>query len=261
MRTERRDEAVSVESWTDSELLKQMRRDDASAIREFYRRYTPVLWKEAARARVQPPVRDDLVNDCLSDSAIHLMQASVAVPKNLTAYLVTAFRHRIVNEYRANARRTAVGLRAATVSENEPAVRELCSEASLRASAGPGAEVPSLSPVLERLSRIVNAGITDDERQMLRWLAASIPQRVIAEWMGITHNAARARVLRLRERLIDLALRAETAWTPRERQELYEFFRRSGLSERARRALEQRQGGESEQGRRPSGPKVPEDDS
>jgi RNA polymerase sigma factor (sigma-70 family) len=260
MRTERRDEAVSVESWTDSELLLEMRRDDASAIREFYRRFTPVLWKEASRARVRPEVRDDLVVDCLSDSAIHLMQASVAAPKSLGGYLVAAFRNRVANEYRTHARRAAiVGRSASVVSDGEHVVREVCSEESLRASAGPGAEVPPLSPVLERLSRVVNAGVTEQERQMLRWVAASIPQRLIAEWLGITHNAARARVLRLRERLIDLALRAETAWSPRERQELYEFFRRSGLSERARRALEQRRG-ESNQGRPPAGPKLPEDD-
>ena len=259
MRTERRDEAVSVESWTDSELLQQMRRDDASAIREFYRRFTPVLWKEAYRARVQLALRDDLVVDCLSDSAIHLMQASVAAPRSLAGYLVAAFRNRVANEYRASARREALGNTAALMSDGEHVVREVCSEASLRASAGPAAELPPLSPVLERLSRVVNAGVTEEERQMLRWVAASIPQRLIAEWMGITHNAARVRVLRLRERLIDLALRAETAWTPSERQELYEFFRRSGLSERARRALEHRRG-ESEQGRHGASPKLPEDD-
>jgi len=112
------------------------------------------------------------------------------------------------------------------------------SEASIRASAGPAAEAPPLSPVLERLSRIIDAGITDDERQILRWVSASIPQRLIAEWLGITHNAARVRVLRLRERLIELALRDAGPWRPGERQELYEFFRRSGLSERARKAVE-----------------------
>jgi len=112
------------------------------------------------------------------------------------------------------------------------------SEASIRASAGPAAESPPLSPVLERLSRIIDAGITDEERQILRWVSASIPQRLIAEWLGITHNAARVRVLRLRERLIEVALRDSGPWRPGERQELYEFFRRSGLSERARRAVE-----------------------
>jgi hypothetical protein len=130
-------------------------------------------------------------------------------------------------------------------------VREVVSEASIRASAGPAAEAPPLSPVLERLSRIIDAGITDEERQILRWVSASIPQRLIAEWLGITHNAARVRVLRLRERLIEVALRDAGPWRPGERQELYEFFRRSGLSERARRAVEgSRSDGAPERSRR-----------
>ena len=53
-------------------------------------------------------------------------------------------------------------------------VREVCSEASLRASAGPAAETPPLSPVLERLSRVIDAGITDQERQILRWISAAM---------------------------------------------------------------------------------------
>src|SRR5574338_663532 len=104
MRTERRDEAVSAESWTDSDLLRNMRRDDASAIREFYRRFTPLLWKEVRRARIPPEVRDDLVHDCLSDAAIHLMEASVTMRRHLAGYLVAAARNRLSNVLRANTR-------------------------------------------------------------------------------------------------------------------------------------------------------------
>ena len=67
---------------------------------------------------------------------------------------------------------------------------------------------------------------------------------------------ARVRVLRLRERLIELALRDAGPWRPGERQELYEFFRRSGLSERARRAVEGSQAaGGPERSRRGAGRK------
>jgi RNA polymerase sigma factor (sigma-70 family) len=225
------------ESWSDHDVLQRMRRDDAVAIREFYHRFTPVLWKIARQARVQPALIEDVVTDCLTDSALHLMQATVAQPANLTGYLVAALRHRLANERRAVDRRTAVGSAIVWSGDGERVVREVCSEASIRASAGPGAEPPPLSPVIERLSRVINAGLTDDERQVLRWVSAGIPQRVIADWLGITHNAARVRVLRLRERLIELALRGDAAWTPLQRQELYEFFRRSGLGERATNAL------------------------
>lgn len=237
MRIERQSEERA-ESWTDQELVQRMRRDDEVAIREFYRRFAPALWKEARRAHVQPALRDDVVNDCLADSAIHLMQSGVAIPGNLTGYLVAAMRHRMANDRRAEKRRMAAGEAAVSHGHSERVVREVCSEASIRASAGPAAEPAPLSPVLERLSRLVDAGITPEERQLLRWVSASIPQRLIAEWLGVTHNAVRVRVLRLRDRLMDLALRFEGPWRPGEREALYDFFRRSGLSERARRAFE-----------------------
>jgi hypothetical protein len=134
--------------------------------------------------------------------------------------------------------------------EGESVVREVCSEASIRASAGPAAETPPLSPVLERLSCVIDSGIADEERQILRWVSASIPQRLIAEWLGITHNAARMRVLRLRERLIELALRDPGPWRTGEREQLYEFFRRSGLSERARRVVAKSRGAPKSEGSR-----------
>ena len=236
-----------------------MRHDEALAIREFYRRFAPVLWKLARQAHVQPALRDDVVTDCLSDAAIHLMQATAAVPVNLTGYLVTMFRHRLANDRRATKRRAATGTAAAWAGDGERVVREVCSEASLRASAGPAAEAPALSPVLDRLSRVVDADITGEERQILRWLSASVPQRLIAEWLGITHNAARLRVLRLRERLIEVALRDPGPWRAGEREELYAFFRRSGLSERARRMIESQGGGGPERRRRSAGPKSREE--
>jgi len=259
MRSERQ-QAERPESWSDQELLQQMRRDDDVAIREFYRRFAPLLWKIARQAHVQPALREDVVTDCLSDSAIHLMQATVAIPANLAGYLVAAFRHRLANDRRATERRVAVGTAALWADDNEPVVREVCSEASIRASAGPAFEAPPLSPVLERLSRVIDSGITDDERQMLRWVSASIPQRLIADWMGITHNAARARVLRLRERLIELALHSDISRSPTEREELYDFFRRSGLTERARRALESSNGAVAPRPRRRPGREIPEED-
>ena len=260
MRSQRQQQDAGAESWTDQELLQRMRRDDDVAIREFYRRFTPVLWKLARQEQVQPALRDDVVTDCLSDSAMHFMQATVAPPTNLTGYLIAAFRHRLANDRRATSRRAATGTAAAWGEGGERVVREACSEASIRASAGPAADAPPLSPVLERLSRVIDSGISEDERQMLRWVSASIPQRLIAEWLGITHNAARVRVLRLRERLIEIALRSDVARSPGERVELYEFFRRSGLPERARRALEAQGGGVTTRPRVRPGREIPEED-
>src|SRR3954467_10369710 len=108
MRIERQ-HVESAESWTDLELLQRMRRDDAVALREFYRRFMPVLWKEARRAHVQPALRDDLAIDCLSAWAFPLVHAPVAVPWTLTGNLVAAFRHRLANDRRATKRRLAAG--------------------------------------------------------------------------------------------------------------------------------------------------------
>ena len=58
MRNERRADEASAESWSDKELLQRMRHDEALAIREFYRRFAPVLWKLARQAHVQPALRD-----------------------------------------------------------------------------------------------------------------------------------------------------------------------------------------------------------
>ena len=238
MRIERRAEDTSAESWSDAELLQRMRHDEALAIREFYRRFTPALWKVARQEHVQPALREDLVMECLADTAMHLMQPTARLPANLTGYLITTFRHRLTNDRRATKRRAAYGAAAAWAGDGERVVRQVVSEASIRASDGPAAETPPLSPVLERLSRVIDADVSDEERQILRWVSAGIPQRLIAEWLGITHNAARVRVLRLRERLIELALRDDSPRRAGEREELYEFFRRSGLSERARRLIE-----------------------
>ena len=106
------------------------------------------------------------MNDCLADSALHLMQPSVPIPVNLTG-VVASLRHRLANERRAAKRRAAVGEAAASHQHAERVVREVCSEASIRASAGPAAEA-CWSPALERLSRIVDAGISAEERQLLR---------------------------------------------------------------------------------------------
>lgn len=259
MRSERRREEKP-EAWSDQELLERLRRDDDVAIREFYRRYAPALWKAARQAQVQPALREDVVTDCLSDAAIHLMQPTVPIPAKPAAYLVAMFRHRLSNERRATKRRTAAGAAALWLDDGEHVVRETCSEASLRASAGPGVDTPSLSPVLEQLCRVVQADTSPEERQMLRWVSAGIPQRVIAEWLGITHNAARVRVLRLRERLIEIALHGDVARDPDEREALYDFFRRSGLSERARRALEAHARGERPTPRRRPGREIPEEE-
>lgn len=240
MRVERRYEA-DAEVWPDQELVRRMRRDEPAAVREFYRRFTSVLRKEARRAHVHPALCDDVVNDCLGDGAMRLMRPEVPAPVSLTGYLITALRNRMSNDRRAARRRATLGAASAAMAQaetGERVVREACSEASLRASAGPAFEAPPLSPVLARLWSLIDGAATAEEHRLMRWLGASVPHSLVAEWLGITHNAARVRALRLRDRLMGVALRSGERWAPEERRELYAFLRRCGCLERARGVLE-----------------------
>ena len=135
-------------------------------------------------------------------------------------------------------------------------MREVVSEASIRAttcrSAGHSRSNPASGNVPREMRGATPHLFTHSRRGRKR--SGRLLWRLIAEWLGITHNAARVRVLRLRERLIEVAIHDSGPWRPGERQELYEFFRRSGLSERARRAVEGSRGaGGPERSRRGTG--------
>ena len=176
------DEA-SAESWSDQELLQRMRHDEALAIREFYRRFAPVLWKLARQAHVQPALRDDVVTDCLSDAAIHLMQPTVAIPANLTGYLVATFRHRLANDRRATKRRTATGTAATWPGDGERVVREVVSEASTprerRAGRGSAAAVAGARATVARHRRRHHRRGTPDPSLGQRRDPAATHRRVV----------------------------------------------------------------------------------
>jgi hypothetical protein len=97
------------------------------------------------------------------------------------------------------------------------------SEATVRASAGDYAERQVGSTALERLASMVEEDLSDEEELILSWVSRWVPQRHIAEWLGISHGAARNRVMRLRARLKDIALQHAASFTGRERVELAEF--------------------------------------
>ena len=101
------------------------------------------------------------------------------------------------------------------------------SQAALRESQGPGADRTPASTAVERLASMVEEGLTAEEELILSWVSRWVPQSDIAEWLGITHGAARNRVMRLRARLKDVALQHAATFTGRERSELADFFRRT----------------------------------
>ena len=112
---------------------------------------------------------------------------------------------------------------------SERVVSTASSDDALRASRGPEAEDQSLSPAIERLALELERGLSADERQILGWLSQRVPQRQIAEWLGVTHGAARVRVARLRARLAAAAIRYAHRTDAADRTELDWFFGRLGL--------------------------------
>lgn len=222
------------EGLDDRALVARLRGGDDAAAREFFLRFEPLLRQVAARERVQPALRDEVVRDCLADVVIALERATTPAPAHLAAYVAASLRHRVRNDHRRARRRIDAAERAARTVDGraERAVAEACSEASLRASAGAldedDAERP---PALEGLMRMIESETTDEERKVLGWLAKSVPQRLIAEWVGVRPGAMRARVMRLRARLGEALQRYAATLPDEERAETMRLVRRHGMPE------------------------------
>lgn len=185
----------------DAALVDAMRRGDASALREFLLRFEPLLEHHAHRLGASGIERDDLVGETLEDAALALVAPNATTPRSLPAYLVAALRNRLLN-----ARRGARG--AAVARVREPSAREampsdegLCSESSLRASAGPGWEPPRPSRPVAALASALFDDLSEDERVLLVWVSHHVPYREIAQWLGVGYAAVGKRVERLRARL------------------------------------------------------------
>jgi DNA-directed RNA polymerase specialized sigma24 family protein len=218
--------------WSDQELIERMRRNETLAFHELFWRFQTLLVRYAKQFGVQPALREETVVETLNDAAVPLMKYSTPVPRSLVAYLVGSLRHRVGASARA-ARRVAEGQREFT-DEGEAAelLARSSSEASVRASRGQWSDPPVLSPALERLASALDEGLTSEERMILDWVARWVPQRVIAEWVGMTHGALRIRVWRLRERLREAAVVYADHLSPAERLELKDFFRRTAMLRR-----------------------------
>jgi DNA-directed RNA polymerase specialized sigma24 family protein len=170
----------------------------------------------------------EVVHDCVADAALALMRHTSRMPRSLTGYLIAALRHGVANEHRALGRRTARdGLALVATGAREVVVIQTCSEASLRASAGPDWDVAPVAPPLERLAAALDEALDDEERRLLGWIGQWVPQTQIAEWLGVSYGALRARVSRLRSRLHATAERHAGQLQNDERRRIQQFFRRA----------------------------------
>ena len=218
--------------WSDQELIERIRRTEPLAFQELFWRFQTLLVRCARQLGVQPALREELVVELLNDAALRLMQYQKAAPKSLIAYLIASLRHRVSASARAQRKTIDRGSDFDRDGDMADSVEHSSSEASLRASRGHWSEPPVLAPALEPLASALDEGLTDEERTILDCVARSVPQRIIAEWVGMTHGALRVRVLRLRERLREAAVVYAAHLAPVERRELKDFFRRTALLHR-----------------------------
>ena len=215
----------------DYDIVVAMRRGESAAFERFVEQFHRMLLDYARRAGVPAAEGDELVGELLDDVAMQLMTRGAPPPQNPRMYLLSALRHRLLNRKRGRERRHRVVSEAARAAFGDSATASGesaagCSEELLRASRGPDWESTPLPRAIERLSGRLSEALRPDERQLLVAVAENIPQREIAEWLGVSYAVARKRLERLRARLTEVAMHYANTLEPDDARELQRFFRR-----------------------------------
>lgn len=212
----------------DAALVASMRRGDPRACEAFLERFHRVLLDYARRGGVTSADRDEFVEQLLDDLAMEFMMPGRALPSNPRMYVLAAFRKKLLNLKRARGRLERAIRNAASEHGRVDGTEVIagCSQRMVQESLGPGWERATLLPALERLSTQLAEKLTDDERLLLDAVAENVPQREIAEWLGVSHAVARKRLERLRARLVVAAMRYANGLEPDDARELQRFFRR-----------------------------------
>lgn len=214
------------------DLVERMRRDEPRAFAAFFAAFRSLLLAEARRLQVQPALRQELVDECLDDVAMRLRTYTAPIPRSLGPYLMKALRKQRYTWRRAERGREA-GLDAGGDEHAALGVpmttAASVSESTLRASAGAEWSDTPASPALERLWSMLEEGLTPEEEMILTWVSRRISGSQIAEWLGVTHGAARNRIMRLRARLKDVLIQHAACFVGKERLEVNAFFRRMSV--------------------------------
>jgi RNA polymerase sigma factor (sigma-70 family) len=229
--TVERQVASSAGAPKDYDIVVAMRRGESAAFEQYIERFHRILLDYARRAGVPAVERDELVSELLDDVAIQLMTRSAPLPQSPRMYLLSALRHKLLNRKRGSERRRRLVSEAARAAygDRDPTTGETaagCSEELLRTSRGPEWEDAPLPNVLERLAGRLSEALSDDERMLLVAVAENIPQREIAEWLGVSYALARKRLERLRARLTEVAMHYANSLEPDDARELQRFFHR-----------------------------------
>lgn len=223
---------VARDTADDIALVLAMRRGAPASYVAFIERFHRVLLDYSRRAGFRGDRGDDFVEELLDDLALQLTAPNAPTPEDPRMYIVAAFRHKYLNRKRADARRSRVicaavrdSLGDVSFADQSEAVAG-CSERAVRESRGPGWEEPEASASLARLSAVLSDMLNADDRRLLIAVAESIPQRRVAEWLGISHSSARKRLERLRTRLTQVAHEYAGTLEQEEARDIERFFRR-----------------------------------
>ena len=213
---------------TSARLVAAINRGDASAIKELFILYAPLLRDQARSMNIPPDERDEVVTTVLDDVVLHLMENQL-MPRHLTRYLVAALRNSVRNRHRNSQRRLSVSDRASLqiTQTSERIVAECHSDYGMRAAMPDAEGSRPLSSAIARLAERSAAELSREETIMMIAIGRHMPLRDIAEQLGISYGAARVRLHRLRARFARLATQYVESLKAEERREIERFFRRA----------------------------------
>jgi hypothetical protein len=212
----------------DDALVHAMRAGEEEAVCEFIERYQHLVLIQARRFGVPPDDRQHWTAEVLYDVALAMMRSVRPVPTSLPAYLIATCRRRVMMTERARRARMVRESALVGYAGGERIVVAGCSEESLRQAQGPASEPASLPAVLDRLVVALDEQLDTGERTLLSWMGQRVPYGTMASWLGVTRSAVIKRAMRLRVRLLGVAMEFGQTLDSVDRRELVRFFRRTG---------------------------------
>jgi hypothetical protein len=221
--------ALALRALSDDALVEAMRNGDELAWGEFIDRFRPLLESFARRTAIPLWDWDTCITEVLDDVALRFVARRTALPRNVGAYLVRAVHNRRLRLKRAALVRERHYSEAdcSTLPSAGYGTVLLCSESTLRASAGPdAAPASSVSGGLAQLARLLQNEVSEEELLVLTWRSAGVPLRQVAAWLGVSYDAAAKRAVRLSRRLRAVAQLKVASLSPADRRDVDRFLRR-----------------------------------
>ncbi len=213
---------------SDDAVVHAMRAGEEPAMHEFIERYQSLVLVQARRFRVPEDGRQHWAAEALYDMALSLIRSTRPVPTSLPGYLIAACRRKAMMTERARRSRMVREAAVAGSVGGERVIVATCSEESLRQARGPLGQGSPLSIVLERLVEALDDRLDTSERTLLSWMGQRVPYSTMATWLDISRSAVIKRAMRLRVRLLGVAMEFGQALDVADRRELVRFFRRTG---------------------------------